>query len=170
MNIGSWKDAFEAVGLVAIVASLIFVGFQLRQDQLIARSELTSESFALMTALHENLLDPEFARTYAKMLDRSKDLSLGEMVQIDSLLGAVKLTYIRECYMVARGIFVECEAIIRNTFEKYFGNWYGQSWWRLNKPQPEEVLGALPEWLDAEIERLDPNTYRQMLEETATRN
>lgn len=170
MKFGRWKDTFEAIGLVAIVASLVFVGFQLRQDQLIARSELTSESFELMIALDQNLLDPEFAGTYAKMLERSEDLSLEEMVQIDSLLRAVRTLYVRECYLQAREIFVECEAIVRYTIEKYFGNWYGQSWWRLNKPQSIEVLGNLPNWIDADIENLDPNSYRQRLEETATRN
>ncbi len=92
------------------------------------------------------------------------------MVQIDSLLRAVRTLYVRECYLQAREIFVECEAIVRYTIEKYFGNWYGQSWWRLNKPQSIEVLGNLPNWIDADIENLDPNSYRQRLEETATRN
>jgi hypothetical protein len=170
MKLGNWKDSLEAIGLIAIVASLIFVGFQVRQDQVIARSELTSESFELMIALHQNLLDPGFAGTYAKMLDRSEDLSLEEMVQLDSLLAAVRTLYIRECYLHARGIFVECEAVVRDTVEKYFGNWYGQAWWRLNKPQDVEVLGSLPNWLDSKIESLDSNDYRRMLEEAATRN
>ena len=169
MKFGSWKEIIEVFGFVAIVASLIFVGFQLRQDQLIARSELTSESFELMIELHENLLAPEFANTYAKMLDQSEALSLEEKVQLDSLLGAVRTLYIRECYLVARGIFVECDAIVRDTIEKYFGNWYGQSWWRVNRPQLTGVLGFLPDWIDEEIASLDPNTYRQNLEETAAR-
>jgi len=76
MKFGRWKDTFEAIGLVAIVASLVFVEFQLRQDQLIARSELTSESFELMIALDQNLLDPEFAGTYAKMRSDPKTYHL----------------------------------------------------------------------------------------------
>ena len=170
MKFGDWKDSLETIGLIAIVASLVFVGFELRQDQVIARSELTSDSFELMIALHQDLLDPGFAATYAKMLDRSEDLSLEEMVQLDSLLGAVRTLYIRECYLQARGIFVECEAIVQDTVEKYFGNWYGQAWWRLNKPKDVDVLGSLPNWIDSKIESLDPNNYRRMLEEAATRN
>ena len=90
-----WKELFEATGLVAIVASLIFVGFQLRQDQNIARSELTSESFKLMIGLSETLIEPEFAATYAKMLDRPEDLTVSEMVQVDNLLESVKKIYQR---------------------------------------------------------------------------
>ena len=170
MDSAKLNDWMQVVGIFAVVASLIFVGLQMRQDQLIARAELTSESFELMMALDQNLLDPEFASAYAKMLERSEDLSLEEMVQIDSLLDAVRTLYIRECYLKERGIFVECEAIVHTTVEKYFGNWYGQSWWRLNKPQSIDVLGSLPDWIDAKIESLDPNDYRRMLEEAATRN
>ena len=165
-----WKSYVELVGIVAIVASLVFVGIQLRQDQVIARSELTSDSFQLMIELDQNLIDPGFANAFAKMLDRSEDLSTAEMVQIDSLLGTVKSLYQRECFLEARGVFVECEQIVRLTMEKYFGNWYGQSWWRLNKPLSADDLGSLPDWIDTEIENMDPNGYRQMIEEVATQN
>ena len=170
MKSRDWKSYVELVGFVAIVASLVFVGIQLRQDQVIARSELTSDSFQLMIELDQNLIDPGFANTFAKMLDRSEDLSTAEMVQIDSLLGTVRSLYQRECYLEARGVFVECEQIVRLTMEKYFGNWYGQSWWRLNKPLSADDLGSLPDWIDTEIENMDPNGYRQMLEEAATQN
>ena len=34
-----WKDLVEAIGFVALIASLIFVGLQIRQDHKIARVE-----------------------------------------------------------------------------------------------------------------------------------
>ena len=37
MKTGNWKDSAELVGIAAIVASLIFVGIQLRQEQRIAQ-------------------------------------------------------------------------------------------------------------------------------------
>ena len=172
MKIDSWKDVFEMIGLIAIVASLIFVGIQLRQEHVIARSELTSQSFELLVALDQNLLSPEFAATYAKMLDQSEPLSLEEMVQIDSLLRTVITMYQRECYLKARGIFVECDAIVQSTLSKYFGNWYGQSWWRLNRPElwEEGDLGSVPNWIDDAIEGLDQDAYQRMIEDAATRD
>ena len=44
MQYRNWKDITEFVGIVAIVASLIFVGMQMRQDQVIAVSEALGES------------------------------------------------------------------------------------------------------------------------------
>ena len=39
MKPNSWKDLFDIVGIVAIVASLLFVGMELRQSRAIAISE-----------------------------------------------------------------------------------------------------------------------------------
>ena len=44
MQFWNLKDIAEFVGIVAIVASLIFVGMQMRQDQVIAVAEALSES------------------------------------------------------------------------------------------------------------------------------
>ena len=40
MRFDRWKDVIELTGIVAIVASLIFVGLQIRQDDRTARLEL----------------------------------------------------------------------------------------------------------------------------------
>ena len=45
-----WKDIAELVGIVAIVASLVFVGLQMRQEQVIALSELTASIHASRVA------------------------------------------------------------------------------------------------------------------------
>ncbi len=43
MKEANWKDLAELVGIAAIVASLIFVGFQLKQERAIARAELQAQ-------------------------------------------------------------------------------------------------------------------------------
>ena len=39
MNRGQLKDLLEAVGFIVLIASLIFVGLQIRQDHTIARAQ-----------------------------------------------------------------------------------------------------------------------------------
>ena len=39
-----WKDIAELIGIAAIVASLIFVGLQMKQDQQIAVAQLFAET------------------------------------------------------------------------------------------------------------------------------
>lgn len=51
----NWKSIAELVGISAIVASLIFVGFQLRQDRSIAQAAVFSESENSVNGLVEIL-------------------------------------------------------------------------------------------------------------------
>jgi hypothetical protein len=44
MGTMKWKEIAEAIGIAAIVASLVFVGFQIRQEDDIARLELIDRS------------------------------------------------------------------------------------------------------------------------------
>jgi hypothetical protein len=44
MRTKKWKEIAEAIGVTAIVASLVFVGLQIRQDDEIARLELIDRS------------------------------------------------------------------------------------------------------------------------------
>ena len=48
-----WKRTAELVGLAAIVASLIFVGLQMRQDQEIARAQALVDASAVVTDLNQ---------------------------------------------------------------------------------------------------------------------
>jgi hypothetical protein len=43
MKFKEWNEIAELVGIAAIVASLVFVGLQMRQDHVFARSELGSD-------------------------------------------------------------------------------------------------------------------------------
>jgi len=46
-----WKQIAELAGIAAIVASLVFVGFQLRQEHLIARSQVWSDRVLIRSEL-----------------------------------------------------------------------------------------------------------------------
>jgi len=79
----------------------------------IARSELTSESFQMIHSILRTLTDSEFVKIYSKMLEQPEDLSFEEKVQIDNLFRQVAGTYFRECYLKGQGIMAECDGIIR---------------------------------------------------------
>jgi len=161
MNRIRLKEITDAAGMFAIVASLIFVGIQIRQDHVIARSQLFSDGVMNLSEVYQSAMEPEIARAYAKLINSPDDLSTEELVQLDRLLEVIALLYARECYLVARGIFSACEQIVKLTARPYFGNAHGQSWWRLNGPR-----SVLPDWVDAEIRSVDPDYYRRRLEDT----
>ncbi len=53
MKNSSWKDYAEIIGIAAIVASLIFVGLQMRQDQEIAQAQALVDASAVVTDLNQ---------------------------------------------------------------------------------------------------------------------
>jgi len=156
-----WKDAFELLGLVAIVASLIFVGMEIQQERDLARSDLAAQSFENTAAFHLTLSSPDFAKTYAKSLESPKDLTIEEKLQVDGYLRAFVSLIRRECYLTAREVFAECSGIVQGIGPSVFGNKYAQVWWQLNKP---EVGPYFPEWIGSVITNFDPDSQLQMLE------
>lgn len=152
MKSTNWKDVAELVGIAAIVASLVFVGLQMRQDRVFARSELGAASFESLASLRQLMIDPEFAATYAKMLERPEQLTAAEQLQVNAYLDAAKFLIVRECYLKERGIFTECEIMVRQYGPYFFGNSYAQSWWQLQSPSE---LNFLPAWVNDEITGID---------------
>ena len=55
MNSTNWKDIAELVGIASIVASLVFVGMQMRQDQEIAIVETRGDATAAMIGMADSL-------------------------------------------------------------------------------------------------------------------
>jgi hypothetical protein len=78
----NWKDVAEFIGIAAIVASLIFVGLQLRQDFGIARSQVWSERNMLRAELAS--LITENPEVWTKGLN-GDDLSEPETAQFEAI-------------------------------------------------------------------------------------
>jgi len=152
MKFREWNEIAELVGIAAIVASLVFVGLQMRQDRVFARSELGAGSFESFASLRQEMTGSEFAATYAKMLEQPGQLTTMEQLQVNAYLDAAKLLIIRECYLYARGIFTECDVAVREYGPYFFGNSYAQSWWQL---QSATELTFLPDWVNDEITGID---------------
>lgn len=56
MSFGNWKEGVELVGILAIVASLVFVGLQLQQEHAIANAELQNEMISAQVALNDQVI------------------------------------------------------------------------------------------------------------------
>jgi len=114
MKFKEWNEIAELVGIAAIVALLVFVGLQMRQDHVFARSELGAGSFESLASLRQEMTGSEFAAVYAKMLEQPEQLTTTEQLQVNAYLDAAKVLTIRECYLLRRGIFEECTVFVRD--------------------------------------------------------
>ena len=146
-----WRELIEATGLLAIVASLVFVGLQIRQDYLIARAEVLAGTAERSAELLEIRTRPEFAGTWAKMLERPEDLSAAEIVQIDSFLRIAKESFYRECVLEEMGLIPACKGYVGSHVLHYFGNSHAINWWKENPGT------GLLEWLNEIVLETDAN-------------
>jgi len=152
MSSYSWKDIAEFVGIIAIVASLIFVGLELQQDRQLTRAQLGSNANEFMAQVDLGMNSPDVGLVWAKMLQNPQDLTVAEMVQIDGILRSTYTMMLRECYLVLMGVFSECETLVGVVASNYFSNEYAQAWWRhANKPgdyDSSDVIGEVITSLD----------------------
>ena len=157
----SWKELVEGVGILSIVASLVFVGLQIKQDQELARAQLGSETSEYVSAIYLAMTDPALSSTFTKMVHEPDGLTPDEMVQLNGWLASAAELLFRECYLVDRDVFTECHTFIEIHGERIFGSKYAQSWWRHSRPTS---LYGLTEEFDSIIEKIDPHSTRKLLE------
>ena len=86
MNKLTWKELTEFVGIAAIVASLLFVGLQMRQAGAIANAELQNEMIAARTARDDLIAQ------HAEVLHKANsggELTGAEVIIMDHLVSAL---------------------------------------------------------------------------------
>ena len=152
MSSSSWKDIAEFIGIIAIVASLIFVGLELQQDRQLTRAQLGSNANEFMAQVDLSMSSPDVGLVWAKMLQSPQDLTVAEMTQVDGILRSAYTMMLRECYLVIMEVFSECQTLVGVVARNYFSNEYAQAWWRhANKPgdyDSGDVIGEIITSLD----------------------
>jgi hypothetical protein len=158
----NWKDIAELIGLGAIVASLVFVGLQMRQEQIIARAELGSSTFDHLKSIDESLRDPSFTDTYAKMVRNETNLSYDERIALNAFLNQVASVMMRECYLVYVGVFPDCMLIADRLIPTHFGNSYAKVYWHMaNGSYPQPVVELLTPIIDRQSDGESARLYTE---------
>jgi len=132
MNLSKYRDYAELAGIAAIVASLIFVGLEIRQDHEIARSQLGVGTLAGFQDLNKTLASSDYIHTYAKILD-GEDLSIEDAMRMDRLLNQLLILIEREGYVYSLGLFPDRTGMIQLAAPMFFGNRYARAWWAQNR-------------------------------------
>ncbi len=162
MNKIKLQNWIEILGILTVIGSLIFVGIQIKQDQVIARSVLGAESFTNFANAYQTMAEPSFSIVYAKMLNNPESLTDSEMLSINTFYLQVTALFSRSCYLVKRGVFPSCESEIRDVAPLFFSNKYAQIWWKTIGPS--NYSSSLPKWIDSYIAKLDSNAELEKLD------
>ena len=94
----NWKDVAELVGIAAIVASLVFVGVQLQQDQEIAEAQIHLGATANVAAIAQTIADNQSVWRRGLV---GEDLSPHERVTFNAIARAI---YQRHFGLYNRGL------------------------------------------------------------------
>ena len=109
MKKSDWKDTAELIGIAAIVASLIFVGMQMKQSQDIALSQASQSRTAMsLSTLISTAENPHFLSAVAKGRTGARDeLTIEEQVAMTQYASAVLMSYEDQYIQYTNGFLAE---------------------------------------------------------------
>ena len=121
----------ELVGGVAVIASLVYVGLQVRQN---TRATLAASHHAMADSFNEiNLAfarDAELARVFRKGNGGRGDLTEDERVQYDFIHMAIFRTFETHFFQSRSGAFYGWES--ESSVESLISSIGAREWWRVN--------------------------------------
>lgn len=158
MQTRDWKDVAELVGIAAIVASLIFVGLQMRQDHKIAQAQANLEGAATyiemsalileyediwMRGLYDEELSP-IERARFEQIARTWHLRRVNQLNLYSLLGTEDTD--RLLKRTAYEVYIHPG--LRSWFHNYLEQdqvkgLYGDAWTSTNTGNLERILAEM---------------------------
>ena len=109
MKKSDWKETAELVGIAAIVASLVFVGMQLKQSQEIALSQASQARTAIsIETILSTAENANYISAVAKARSgRRSELSLEEQATMSQYAIAVLMSYEDQHYQFSSGFVTE---------------------------------------------------------------
>jgi len=155
INVKSWVTV---VTNISIVGGLLLVGAQMKQDANLQRLQMLSEESREMVETERAILGENSAAVWAKSLQSPHDLSLEERRIMDAYL-YIAAEHLRSIYRLAQeGLFEEKEwqNRIASDVGYFFGNPYGQAWWRnfynSDPIYPQDLINQINETLNDRVE------------------
>lgn len=129
------KDIAEIVGVIAVIASLLFLGFEIRQSNQIARSTITYELASNVSEINQTVWSsPEIAALHVRVRDPGYEPSESEaeMLRAEArrymnLWGAVEIAY-RNGHQTREQLDImldDVEAVVHR-FPAMRGIWLGE--------------------------------------------
>ena len=108
------KDTLEAIGVIAIIASLVFVGFQLRQtEESLEMQFLQGETLSFQEWIGRVSENPELADALVISETRPSDLTPGQRMQVRAWLEEWLSQMATWDNLHNHGVFPESELEIR---------------------------------------------------------
>lgn len=170
MNIGKMNNWLQVMANVGIVGGLVLVGFQLKQNSELLKTQLLYEESDRSIELETKVVGEDAARVWAKSITDPKNLTLSEQRIMEALLWSFTEQLRATRLLAELGLLENEEWRLRvySEVEFYFGNQYGVAWWRNfsedNEILPQDLVDAVNEQLAQTPPNLTESYMRSTME------
>lgn len=125
----SGKAIRETLAALGVIASMVFVGIEIRQNTLLVEAQLESDEHSAWVTVDGSKQSEQFAATLAKSIERPEDLTLAEMVELDGYLYTYLDLLWRRSVLSDLGLGHDLNTEAWDTAQDYFGNEFARAWW-----------------------------------------
>ena len=129
------SDWIQIIGMIGVIAGLLLITYEFRQNRQIARADLNSQQIVHMGSIHSAFRNREFAAVFQKSLELPDSLTPDEKLMMDGHFRDLINLLIRESLMFNLGVYDDddsgfwAEYVVRHGL----GTDFGRQWWSQNK-------------------------------------
>ena len=153
----NWKNIAELIGITAIVASLIFVGLEMRQTRVLAMAETYQSRTDSEMFLFSFMSQPDLRRIWLKTFDDEALTADDELLLLLSF--SMRFAYLENLHFQMENGMLSRELWIRNlrSLVPFFVAPRVVEWWELNR---DNWRSSFSHDIDGFIESIDRDDQR----------
>jgi len=146
----NWIDGLETFTSISILAGLILVAYELRQNNDIAEADAVRALTAGWQQISASVYETDIASIHIKSIEDPQNLTSAEILKMSAWLGSIVLQYSLEFSMDYRNLGYDygdvngTEESLVGVFDYYFGNRFARSWYLESKqgidPEIVEIM------------------------------
>jgi len=127
-KLNDWLQLGAAIG---VIAGLLLVAFEIRQNEATTRVELNSITVTSAEEIVRSVQQESLARALARSYESWNELSVYERIVLHGYYEEAYLQLFREWLMVVRGVYSdgELEGYATRFISRVLSTEYGRAWW-----------------------------------------
>lgn len=171
MNSSKLSDWLQIAANTGIIAGLLLVGLQLKQNSDLLKTQLLYEESSRLVDLETQVVGETGAEVWAKSISDPENLNLAEQRIMEALLWSY-VEQLRSTRLLGElGLLEDAEwkARVRSDTGFYLGNKYGRAWWANFKEGNSVLPPDLIMEIDLRLSEVDTNRTADYIRSTMDR-
>ena len=172
MTLSQLADLGELLGGVAVVASLVYLAIQIRQNTRTVRGSTLHHNTDLWSSMFLRLAEPDAAQAYVAGMSASPDIRPLHYTQFFFICRAMFLAFENQYFQMRQGVLdPETYAAYQRSISTQFLAFPGfRVWWRQSRSVFSPSFVAHIDAMIADVPEADPGLFlRQWLQATRER-